>query len=264
MIMLELDQYSFQEIRGWLFEALNDRAPVPRLSPDEPPDVAILAHEHTLARTTRRDLERACQEWVLDFTHSGEGSVPYVDALLRLAAGLGLRQLAGPLAALARRFPDLPTIPLEIKQAIALILIDLKEVQPLEFWRALLDHDAQAFAGAALSGTLARSWQAGVALLPELPDDPMFGSVIHVILGQTLEDLPATERFACLPALQDIRSSCPPALSAALERLLRAHQIIQGSTARPANRLREAIDQSSRFPAARAVLGRSLPSRLAA
>ena len=262
--MLELDQYSFQEIRGWLFEALNDRAPVPKLSPDEPPDVAILAHAPTLGRTTRRNLELACKELVLDFTHSGGESVPYVDALLRLAAGLKLRELAGPLAALVRRNLDRPVISLEVRQAIALTLIDLKELQPVDFWRALLNQDAQAFAGAALSGTLARSWQAGVALLPDLPDDPMLGSAVHVIFEQTLEDLSASECFACLCALQDIRTSCPPALSAALERLLYARRIMQGSAPRLTNRLREALTQSSRFSAARAVLGHSKPSRLAA
>ena len=259
MVMLHLDQLSFNEIRGWLFDALHDRVPVPRLAPDEPPDVAILAQEHTLARATRRDLARACQDLVLEFTKHGEGGVSYVDALLRLAAGLELRPLAGPLAAMALRFSEFPMTALETRQAIALTLIDLKELQPLEFWRTLLKQDAQAFAGAALSGTLARSWQAGVALLPELPDDPMLGSVAYVILEQTLEDLPLEKRFTCLHEIQEVRRACPPALSAALNRLL--HEFVPGE--RAPSRLYEAIAES-RFDSAREVLGKSMKSRLAA
>ena len=262
MDILHLDQLSFNEIRGWLFDALHDRVPVPKLAPDEPPDVAILAHEHTLARGTQRGLERACQDLVLEFMKRGEGSVPYVDALLRLAAGLEIRPLAGPLAALALRFAEFPAIALETRQAIALTLIDLKELQPLEFWRTLLQQDAQAFAGAVLSGTLARSWQAGVALLPELPDDLMFGSVAYVILEQTLEDLPLAKRFTCLHEIQAIRRSCPPALSASLDRLVR--EFVPGApTSRASSILHDAIAES-RFDSAREALGKPMKSRLAA
>ena len=262
MAMLHLDQFSFEELRNWLFEALNDRVLVPKLTPDEAPDIAILAHERTLARATRRDLEQACQDLVLEFTRSGDGNVPYVQALLRLAAGLGLRQLAGPLAATAGRFADLPDMQREIKQALVLTLIDLKELQPLEFWRALLKQDPRAFAGAALSGTLAWSWQAGVALLPDLPDDAMLGSVAHVILEQTLEDLPSAERFACLHELRQIRQACHPTLSAALDRLLREH-LATSSVAQRQSPLHQAILES-RFASAKQVLGEPRVSRLAA
>jgi hypothetical protein len=259
MTLEDLNERSFAELRTWLEAALNGRVDLPRLTPDETPDVTILAAEDILDKPTRRDLERACCELVRDFVRSGAGSLSYVRALLHLAVGLGQRKLAGELAAMAARFPELPTLEVRVRQAVLLTLIDLKELQPPEFWWAIFDQDGTAYAGPVLTGLLTQSWQTGLQLLPRFPDDPMLASVAAMILDQALEDQTPAQRATCVGELQRIAPRCPPSLRQTLRELLVEHQ---GATRPPHThaRLNKIIEQQ--HPKRAQDIGISLSSRV--
>lgn len=218
--LAHLNDLSYPELREWLAEALRGHRPLPRLSTDEPPDVAILARENTLDKVTRRDLAGACAELVRGFMLTGDGTIEFVRALLHLAVGLGLRELTGELAAMAERFPEMPDLELEVRQAVLLTIVDLGELQPAEFWRHMLHQDADAYAGAALSGLLARSFAAGLEILPRLPSAGPVVSAIAMILDQALEDRPEPARSECLAALDRAAASCPAALREALREVI--------------------------------------------
>lgn len=134
MSLLRLNSMSLDELRAWLKEALSERVPVPSLTPDEPPDVALLDHENILDKPTRRDLETACCDLVHEFTRSGEGSDAYVGALLHLAVGLQVRdRVAAALAAMPTNVATWSRMEQPIKQTVLQTLTDLKAVQPAEF-----------------------------------------------------------------------------------------------------------------------------------
>ena len=225
MTLEHLNQRSFAELRVWLEDALNDRVDLPRLTPDETPDVALLAAEHVLDKLTRGDLRKATRELVLDFTRTGAGSIPYVRALLHLAAGLDQHEIAGALVGMAQRFPNLPMLEVKARQSVLLTIIDLKESQPAEFWWTMFNENSTAYAGPVLSGLLALNWQSGLELLPRFPDDPMLGNVAAVILDQALEDRTPAQRAACVSELDRILPRCPAALRPILQELLGEHQV---------------------------------------
>jgi hypothetical protein len=259
MTLEDLNERSFAELRTWLENALNGRVDLPRLTPDETPDVTILAAEDSLDKPTRRDLERACRELVRDFVRSGAGSLAYVRALLHLAAGLGQRELTSALVAMAGRFPNLPTLEVRVRQSVLLTIIDLKELQPVEFWWAMFAQDNGAYAGPVLTGLLAQDWQTGLQLLPRFPDDAMLANVAAVILDQALEDLTPAQRAACVGELQRIAPRCPPSMRQTLQELLAEHQ---GATRPPHThaRLNKVIAQ--KHPKRAQDIGTSLSSRV--
>jgi len=260
MTFEDINERSFAELRTWLENALNGRVDLPRLTPDETPDVTILAAEDSLDKPTRRDLERACRELVCDFVRSGVGSLAYIRALLHLAAGLGQRELTSALVAMAERFPNLPTLEVRVRQSVLLTIIDLKELQPVEFWWAMFAQDSDAYAGPVLTGLLAQNWQAGLELLPRFPDDPMLANVAAVILGQALEDRTPAERATCVNELERVVPRCPAALRPILRELLGEHQMAN----RPPHshpRLTRAIQQRYSGPIAQD-LGTPRSSRL--
>ncbi len=105
-----LNALSYAKLRAWLLEALQGQVSVPRLSPDERPYVGILRLEAELDKPTRRDLAKACAELLNEFARHGKGAVDVVTSLLRLAVGLGLQSVAGPLVRMAEMFPTLPEV----------------------------------------------------------------------------------------------------------------------------------------------------------
>jgi len=223
MILEHLNQRSSAELRVWLEDALNDRVALPKLTPDETPDVAILSAERVLDKPTRHDLRKATRELVLDFTRTGAGSLPYVRALLYLAVGLDQTELARALVGMAQRFSNLPMLDVKVRQSVLLTIVDLKESQPAEFWRAMFDQDSSAYAGPALSGLLARHWQTALELLPRFPDDPMLANVAAVILEQALDDRTPAQRATCVSELERVMPRCPAALRPTLRELLGEH-----------------------------------------
>lgn len=225
MSLVHLNSMSLDELRAWLKDALNERVPVPKLTRDDPPDVALLAHESTLDKPTRRDLEAACCDLVHEFTRSGEGSDTYVAALLHLAVGLQTRdRVAAALAAMPTNVTTWSRLTRSVKQTVLLTLTDLRAVQPAGFWHAMLEQDADAFAGAALAGTLANSWEAGLSILPRLPARESFASAAAILVDQALEDLPPALRTGCLRELADVLPRCPCALRDALDEVIREYQ----------------------------------------
>lgn len=256
MSLEHLNNSTFPALRDWLSKALRDLVPLPKLAPDESPDVAILAAEHTLDKPTRRDLERSCRELTRDFIRTGEGSAQYVQALLRLTAGLRLIELAGELAEMARRFAGFPHLDKQIRQSILATLIDLKAMPPEEFWTAFFEQDPSTYAGAALSGLLARNWRSGLELLRRWPGNRDLASVAATIVEQTLEDLSPSERATCLGELQRAAPGYEQTLRAMILELV--HEYIPLS--RPSEDLRERLKQVSQSVSG--FLGISQSSRL--
>ena len=225
MTLEHLNECSFADLRTWLEGALNGRADLPRLTPDETPDVAILAAEHVLDKPTRRDLRRACSELVRSFIRTSAGSLAYVRALLHLAVGLDQIELTGELASMALRFPDLSALEIRARQSVLLTIIDLKQRQPVDFWQSMFAQDPGAYAGPVLSGLLAKDWPTGLQLLPEFPDDPMLANAAAVILDQALEDHTPADRASCVRELERIVPRCRVALRQTLRELLDEYQV---------------------------------------
>lgn len=266
MSLLHLNLMSLDQLHAWLKDALNERAPVPRLTRDEPPDFAILAHESTLDKPTRRDLETACCNLVHEFTRSGEGSRPYVRALLHLAVGLQLRdRIAGALAAMPTHFSDWPQLERPVQQTILSTLIDLKAAQPAEFWLSMLAQDGDAFAGAALAGMLANSWEAGISILPRLPEHEAFAGAAAILIDQALEDLLPALRTACLHTLEAALPACSPVLRDAIGEVVREYQARSPHHPPPQPHGAMAARAACRkYPDLERFIGPSLTARLAA
>ncbi|MBZ5713774.1 hypothetical protein [Nannocystis pusilla] len=264
MSLLHLNSMSLDQLRAWLKDALNERVPVPRLTPDERPDIAILACEGTLDKLTRRDLETACCDLVHEFTRSGEGSRAYVRAVLHLAVGLQLRdRLAGALAAMPSHLPNWPHLERAVQQTVLLTLVDLKAVQPAEFWLSMLAQDGDAFAGAALAGMLANSWEAGLSILPRLPERESFASAAAILIGQALEDLPPAHRTGCLRDLEAVLPSCSPALRDALHEVVEEYRGNSPPHTQP-HGTRAALAACRKYPELAPCVGPSRKARLAA
>ncbi len=220
-----LNEFSYKDLRAWLVEALHDRVQLPKIAADDQPDVALLAAEHTLDKPTRRDLRRACRELVREFTRHGVGSLLYLRALLHLASGLDLSELVNDLTAMALRFPTLPELKIEVRQTVLLTIVDLKQRPAADFWPKMFAQDPHAYAGASLSGLLASNWHAGLALLPELPNEPMLANAAAVILDLALDDLAPAERTSFVSELGHIAPRCPAALRETLSTLIAEHQV---------------------------------------
>jgi hypothetical protein len=215
-----LNALSYGELFAWLLGALQGNQPVPRLSPDEPSYVGILRLEADLDKPTRRDLARACAELVHGFARTGAGDVESVRSLLRLTAELGLDSVAGPLACMAEKFPGLPEVSGTIKGLVLATLVDLKEPQPVEFWRAILNQDRQAFAGTAIAGLLARNPSMAIDLVPTLPDDQNIADAIAIVLEQVTDQLAAAQRGEVYAHVRRVLSRCSPMMRGSIQEWL--------------------------------------------
>lgn len=263
MNLQHLNELSRDALRAWLRDALSDRAPLPKLTHDEPPDVALLRVEPTLDKPTRRDLASGCASLIREFAATAAGDEDYVRALLHLSAKLQLDgEIGASLATMALRFPELPALELGIKRVVLHGLVKLRAIQPPEFWHAMLAQNADAFAGPALSGLLATSWSAGLALLPHLPERPSLANAAASILDHAFEQLPSMSRAAALRELQEILPRCTPLVREAVSEVVRQYAPGTKHMATSHPRLGEVL--RSRFPRSASHIGQPHSARLVA
>lgn len=219
---IHLDKLPPDELLAWLREALHDRRPLPKLTHDEPPDLAILRVEPSFDRITRRDLAVASTTLVHEITLStavdDEGD--YLRALFSLVEGLGLREeVAPPLLAICSH-EDFQHAPAEIQRILLEGLINLRSIQPHDFWLAHYERAPEALELTALAGLLATTWSAGLGLLPRISDTEETIFAATILIEQALEDLPPSARDHGLLELRTVLGDCAPPLRKAIADLL--------------------------------------------
>ncbi|WP_338844806.1 hypothetical protein V8J88_14255 [Massilia sp. W12] len=202
-----LDDYDHAQISAWLRQALHGKAALPRVLPDEAAHLALMRLELTLQAHTRRSLQQACKDLLREFCHSAQGDSLYLHELLGLVDQYKDHEQIHLLLGLVARFPDLPCLPLPIKNAVLSVLSMHTTPQPLTFWRDVLQQDPY-FAARAISGALASDKMQALDLLPLMPDDAEEGGATKLKLNRAWKTMEFEQRERFVQAIQAILPSC--------------------------------------------------------
>ena len=205
---ISINDLSHDEIRAWLDRALRGQETLPRLTPDESPHLGILRLEKTLKPAARDSLRDGCLQLVRQFCAEGRGETTYVEELLALAAAFKSPEAVQMLARLARGFPELPQISVEIRLAVLATLVDTPPPQSPEFWDLILKQDPEKYAALALSGVLATNPAQAIRMLPAMPDTERAGQAAALKLDLAWDDLPPKQRFQFVQDIQAILPQC--------------------------------------------------------
>lgn len=209
-----VDDLSHEKICIWLKRALHGEEPLPLLTLDEHPHLGILRLEKTLWPTTRRSISDGCLELIRQFSADGQGDDAYLQELLFLTAGFKNPEAVRMLAQLARRFPQMPQISVEIRLAVLAALVDTPPPQPVAFWDDILKQDPEKYAGLALSGVLATNPAQAINMLPAMalghhvPDVERAGQAAALKLDLAWDDLAPKQRFQLVQDVEAILPHC--------------------------------------------------------
>jgi hypothetical protein len=203
---ISVNDLNHDEIRVWLNRALRGQEMLPRLTPDEASHLGILRLEKTLKPPARDSLRDGCLQLVREFCAEGREETAYVQELLSLAAAFKSSEAVQLLADLAREFPQLPEMSVEVRLAVLAMLVDTPPPQIPEFWSLVLKQDPKSYAALALSGVLATEPAQAVRMLPDMPDVERIGQAAALKLDLAWDDLLPRQRFQFV---QDIRAILP-------------------------------------------------------
>ncbi len=203
-----INELNHNEIRFWLERALHGRETLPRLTPDESPHLGILRLEKTLKQPARDSLRDGCVQLVRQFCRDGRGETGYVLELLGLAAAFRSPETIQMLAQLARRFPQVPGISLDVRFAVLAALVDTPPPQPPGFWESILTQSPQDYGAMALSGVLATHPAQAIQMLPAMPDTERAGQAAALKIELAWDDLPPKKRFQFVQDIQEILPQC--------------------------------------------------------
>ena len=203
-----VNDLSHEKICMRLKRALRGEEPLPQLTSDEHPHLGILRLEKTLWPTTRRSISDGCLELIRQFSADGQGDDAYLQELLFLTAGFKNPEAVRMLAQLARRFPQMPQISVEIRLAVLAALVDTPPPQPAEFWDDILKQDSEKYAGMALSGMLAINLAQAIKMLPAMPNAERAGQAAALKLDLTWDELPPEQRFQLVQDVEAILPRC--------------------------------------------------------
>lgn len=210
-----INDLNYTQIEVWLGAALRGQQPLPRVTPDEAPHLAIVRLEQMQEAPTRRAIETACNNLLRQFCWEGAGEKAYVKQLLGLAAQLKTAESIPMLIALRHRFKELPNLELEVRLAVLAVLAVLTmgvPPQSYEFWYAVLQEDKTNYAARAISGALAWDKMQALQMLPELPDNAQLGSSTMLKLDMAWDSLPFEMRERFVAEIQAILPRCGAAL----------------------------------------------------
>lgn len=196
------------EIRDWLERALRGQETLPRLTPDEASHLGIWRLEKTLKPAARDSLRDGCRQLVREFCADGRGDTAYVQELLSLATIFKDLESVQMLAELARRFPQLPGITMDVRLAVLATLVDTPPPQTPEFWDLVLKQNPEKYAASALSGVLGTNPTRAVQMLSAMPDTERVGHAAALKLDLAWDDLPPRQRFQFIEDVQAILPRC--------------------------------------------------------
>ena len=126
----QINGMNHEAIRAWLQRALNGQEPLPRLTPDESLYLGILRLDKSLDSAARQSLRDGVLGLLRQFCEQGLADVSYVQELFSLASAFKQPETPGILADLARRFPELPALPMETRFAVLSALVDAPAPNP--------------------------------------------------------------------------------------------------------------------------------------
>lgn len=214
-----LNEGTRQQLEQWLVLALNGQTPLPRVSPDEFPYLAIMRVEGLLDKQTRRDLYSVCQQLVSEFVRTGKGrlvgefvrtekeSDEYLHSLLNLAVKLQIRELAPSLAQLAQKPELFGHLAVPVQRLVLTTLVEFR-TQPPAFWQSILPLNPDAFAGVVFSGVFSRSPKQAMTVLQHLPTRTPVVAAASGRLRRWIETLEPTDRRAAEAELRQLLPSC--------------------------------------------------------
>jgi hypothetical protein len=153
-------------------------------------------------------LRDGCVQLVRQFCGDGRGETTYVQELLGLASAFKSPETVQMLAQLAREFPQLPDLSVEIRVAVLAALVDTPPPQPPDFWDYILKLAPEDYAGLALSGVLATNPAQAIRMLPAMPDDERAGQAAALKLELAWDDLTPKKRFQFVQDIQEILPQC--------------------------------------------------------
>ena len=205
-----IDDLNHEEIRAWLERALCGQEALLRLTPDESPHLGVLRLEKTLKPAARDSLRDGSLQLVRQFCADGRGETAYLEQLLALTSAFRNPEAVQILAQLARSFPQMPQIPVEIRLAVLAALVDTPPPQPAAFWDGILKQDSEKYAGLALSGVLAINPAQAINMLPAMPDAERAGQAAALKLDLMWDDLPPKKRFQFAQDVEAILARCGP------------------------------------------------------
>jgi len=202
-----LNEGTRQQLEQWLVRALSGQTPLPRVSPDEFPYLAIMRVEGLLDKQTRRDLYSACQQLVSEFVRTGKGSEEYLHSLLNLAVKLQILELAPSLAQLAQKPELFGHLAVPVQRLVLTTLVEFR-TQPPAFWQSILPLNPDAFAGVVFSGVFSRSPKQAMTVLQHLPTRTPVVAAASGRLRRWIDTLEPTERRAAEAELRQLLPSC--------------------------------------------------------
>ena len=202
-----VNDLSHEKICIWLKHALQGEEPLPQLTADEHPHLGILRLEKTLWPPTRMSINVGRLELIRQFSADGLGDDAYLQELLFLTAGFENPEAVRMLAQLARRFPQMPQISVEIRLAVLAALVDTPPPQPAEFWDDILKQDSEKYAGMALSGMLAINLAQAIKMLPAMPNAERAGQAAALKLDLKWDSRPE-QRFQLVQDVEAILPRC--------------------------------------------------------
>lgn len=197
-----------EEVHAWLRRALSGLEAVPRLTPDESLYLGIVRFEKTLNSTTREDLRGGTLQLVRSFCQDGSGEPDYLEQLIALAAAFRDPESVYSLANLARKFPKMKQIPIEIRLATFAALVDTPPPQSPGFWNDILKQDPEKYAGLALSGVLTTIPTQAVSMLPSMPNTKRAGQAAALKLDLAWDYLPPGQRSHFVRDVKSILRRC--------------------------------------------------------
>lgn len=202
-----LNEGTRQQLEQWLVRALSGQTPLPRVSPDEFPYLAIMRVEGLLDKQTRRDLYSACQQLVSEFVRTGKGNEEYLHSLLNLAVKLQILELAPSLAQLAQKPELFRHLAVPVQRLVLTTLVEFR-TQPPAFWQSILPLNPDAFAGVVFSGVFSRSPQQAMTVLQHLPTRTPVVAAASGRLRRWIDTLEPTDRRAAEAELRQLLPSC--------------------------------------------------------
>jgi len=205
----QINAMNHEQIRIWLAKALSGQTTLSRLTPDESHYLGILRMDKSVDPAARKSLRDGTLYLLRQFCDLGAGETPYIQELLALATAFNLPETPGILAGFARRFPELPDLPLKLRFAVLGALVDATTPLETSFWKEILAQDPERNALLALAGIVATNLPYdAIKMLPQMPDSLRAGQAAVINLEIAWDSLSTKERSRFVTEIQKTLLNC--------------------------------------------------------
>lgn len=213
-----VDQFSPDQLREWLKQALAGQESLPGVSNDEFPQVSIARLARQLPAVTQEALKQAHLELLQEWAGGPSGAEEYQEELIALTRSFRMPEALQLLASTAKN-SDV-SLSSTVRQTVLAVLADAQPQQSTIFWIRQFDADQAKFGVAAITALLKTDWRDALDLLPFLPNDEEVADAAAVAVDVNYQRLPLAEQRKLVRALPDVLPRCSESLRPSLEYFL--------------------------------------------